>query len=283
VSFEYTDESDPGPYPIPNRPRIEGGSDRHLITIDREKCVLRELFAAELAPDGSWHAGSSAVFDLNSNRLRPRGGTSADAAGLPIFPGLARYDEVADGRIDHALRFTLPVTQRAYTWPARHYASDQTSPRLAPMGVRIRLKSSFDISGFGPQARVILQAAKRYGLILADNGSAGYISGAPDPGWDDDDLHALHDVPGNAFEVIDPSALPGAHRPRLWNRRIRTDDRRVRAAAYLTAAGRVRLQALRDGEVVASKTLSSRHGLVRVRMAAVRGADYRLRVVRPRG
>jgi hypothetical protein len=280
VTFDYADESDPGPYPIPRRPLIEGGSDRHLITVDRDTCILRELFAAERRGDGSWHAGSGAEFDLRSNRLRPRGWTSADAAGLPILPGLARHDEVAAGRIDHALRFTMPTTQRAFTWPARHFASPHTNPALPPMGLRIRLKSSFDISRFPPQTRIILRAAKHYGLILADNGSAGYITGAPAPGWDDDDLHSLHDVPGSAFEVVDPSGLPGAHGPRLWNRRIRISDGRVRAAAFLTAAGVVRLEAVRDGDVVAARRQRSNHGLVRLSLPAQPGARYRLRLIR---
>ena len=277
VTFQYADESDPGPYPIPANPLIEGGSDRHLITVDRDECVLRELFAAR-REDGTWHAGSGATFDLGSNRLRPAGWTSADAAGLPILPGLARYDEVATGRIHHALRFTLPVTQRAWTWPARHYASSHTSPRLAPMGLRIRLKPSFDISGFGPQTRVVLRAAKQYGLILADNGSAGYISGAPARGWDDDDLHSLHEVPGSAFEVVDTSALPHAHGPQLWNRRFSVDDGRVHARAYLSAASHVTLQAVRNGEVVAAKRVAMRQGYVRLDMARVRNATYRLRL-----
>lgn len=277
VTFDYADESDPGPYPIPSKPRIEGGSDRHLITIDRDNCMLRELFAAQRT-DGGWHAGSGAVFDLSSNRLRPAGWTSADAAGLPIFPGLARHHEIAGGGIDHALRFTLPVTQRAYTWPARHYASANTNPRVAPMGIRIRLKSSYDISRFGPQTRAILRAAKQYGLILADNGSAGYISGAPSPGWDDDDLHDLHQVPGSAFEVVDPSGLPHAHGPRLWNRRLRVADGRARARLFLTAASAVTLQAVRDGDVVRSRRVRARHGYVRVSMPAVRGARYRVRL-----
>lgn len=281
VTFDYAEESDPGPYPIPRRPLIEGGSDRHLITVDKDSCTLRELFAAEQRRDGSWHAGSGAVFDLRSNRLRPRGWTSADAAGLPIFPGLARHDEVAAGRIGHALRFTMPTTQRAYTWPARHYASPHVDPALPPMGLRIRLKASYDISRFPPQARIVLRAAKQYGLILADNGSAGYISGAPAPGWDDDDLHSLHQVPGTAFEVVDPSSLPGAHGPRLWNRRVRVRDGRVRAAAFLTAAAVVRLEAVRDGGVVAAKALRSRHGLVRLSLPEHAGARYRLRVIRP--
>ena len=278
VLFDYADESDPGPYPIPKAPRIEGGSDRHLITVDRDSCTLRELFAARRR-DGQWHAGSGAVFALGSNRLRPAGWTSADAAGLPIFPGLARYAEVSSGRIDHALRFTLPRTQRAYTWPARHFASSLTDPALPPMGLRIRLKGSFDIGRFPPQTRVVLSAAKQYGLILADNGSPGYISGAPARGWDDDDLHALHDVPGTAFEVVDTSSLPGARPPRLWNRRFSVDGDQARARALLTARATVAFQAVRDGAVVGSERRRVRAGYVRLSMAPVRGARYRLRIV----
>lgn len=276
VAFDYADESDPGPYPIPRNPLIEAGSDRHLITVERDTCTLRELFAARRV-DGGWHAGSGAVFDLDSNALRPAGWTSADAAGLPIFPGLARYSEVAGGRIDHALRFTLPLTQRAYTWPARHYASAHSDPRLAPMGIRIRLRPGYDISGFGPQTRTILRAAKVYGLILADNGSAGYISGAPARGWDDDDLHDLHDVPGSAFEVVDPSSLPGAHGARLTNPRIRVEDGVVRARVFVTAATPLSLEAVRDGVVVARRRITTRHGYATLAMDAVAGARYRLR------
>lgn len=279
VTFDYADESDAGPYPIPARPAIEGGSDRHLITVDRDTCTLRELFAARRLDDGSWRAGSGAVFDLTSSRLRPAGWTSADAAGLPIFPGLARYDEVAAGRIDHALRFTLPVTQRAWTWPARRFASPHTQPRLAPMGLRVRLKPSFDISGFPPQARVILTAAQRYGLILADNGSPGYISGAPDRGWDDDDLRSLRQVPGSAFEVVDPAGLPGARRARLWNPRFRLRNGEVRASMFVTATADVVVEAVRDGDVVARRRFAVRHGLVRLQMPAVAGARYRVRLV----
>jgi hypothetical protein len=278
VTFDYADESDPGPYPIPANPLIEGGSDRHLITVNRETCVLKELFAARKTVDGSWRAGSGAVFDLTSNQLRPAGWTSADAAGLPIFPGLARFHEIADGGFNHALRFTLPVTQRAYTWPARHYASSVIDPSTAPMGLRIRLKASYDISGFGPQTQAVLRAAKRYGLMLADNGSAGYISGAPARGWDDDDLHDLHQVPGSAFEVVDPSGLPGAKPPRIWNRHVRVSDGRARAQFFLTAASRVALQAVRNGAVVRTKTERARHGYVRLSMDAVRNASYRIRL-----
>lgn len=276
VVFDYADESDPGPYPIPRNPLIEGGSDRHLITVDRQDCILRELFAARRGADGSWRAGSGAVFNLKSSKLRPEGWTSADAAGLPIFPGLARYHEVAAGRIDHALRFTLPTTQRAYTWPARHYASPHTEPWLPPMGLRIRLKAGYDISRFGPQTRVILRAAKQYGLILADNGSAGYISGAPSRGWDDDDLHDLHDVPGSAFEVVDTSSLPYAHAARLWNTRIAVINGRAVARTFVTAATPLVLQAVRGGEVVARRRAAVGHGYVRMSMPAVSNATYRL-------
>jgi hypothetical protein len=202
--FEYADESDPGPYPIPRNVRIEGGSDRHAIIVDRESCRLYELFP--LSTDHR-SAGSGAVWSLRSNRLRPAGWTSADAAGLPILPGLARWDEVARGRIDHALRFTVERTRRAYVYPARHFASNSTDPSLPPMGLRVRLKASFDTSGFPRQARVVLEALKRYGMIVADNGSNWYISGAPDPHWSNDDLHQLGRVKGSDFEVVNTSSL----------------------------------------------------------------------------
>ncbi len=210
VSFEYGDESDRGPYPIPAGVKIEGGpnadGDRHALIVDRDRCRLYELFALR-REGGRWRAGSGAIWDLRSNKLRPAGWTSADAAGLPILPGLARYDEVARGRIDHALRFTVSRTRRAYVWPARHFASTATDPSLPPMGLRVRLRRSFEISGFPRQSRVILQALKDYGMVVADNGSDWYVSGAPDPRWSNDDLHSLHEVPGSAFEVVDPAAL----------------------------------------------------------------------------
>jgi hypothetical protein len=214
VSFEYASESDRGPYPIPPGVPIEGGrrsdGDRHVILVDRDRCRLYELFAAY--PDGRrWRAGSGAVWDLRSNRLRRRGWTSADAAGLPILPGLARYDEVRRGRIDHALRFTASRTRRAFVYPARHFASDLTDPDLPAMGQRLRLKRGYDISSFPRQARVVLHALKRYGMILADNGSPWYVSGAPHHGWSNEQLHTLHRVPGSAFEVVDTARLP---RPR---------------------------------------------------------------------
>ena len=206
VRFDYADESDRGPYPIPADVAIEGGGDRHAIVVDRSTCTLYELYALERS-GGGWTAGSGAIWSLRSNRLRPAGWTSADAAGLPILPGLARYDEVARGRIDHALRFTADRTRRAYVFPARHFASDDTDPSLPPMGVRLRLRADYPTAGFPPQARVVLEALKRYGMILADNGSSLYVTGAPDPRWDNDDLHALGRVRGSDFEVVDTSRL----------------------------------------------------------------------------
>jgi hypothetical protein len=206
VRFQYASESDRGPYPIPRGVRIEGGSDRHALIVDRDACRLYELFALRREGAG-WTAGSGAIWSLRSNRLRPAGWTSADAAGLPILPGLARYDEVARGRIDHALRFTVERTRRAYVWPARHFASDSGDPSLPPMGARLRLKASFDTSGFPRQARIVLGALKRYGMVVADNGSDWFVSGAPDPRWSNEQLRALKRVPGDAFEVVDTSSL----------------------------------------------------------------------------
>lgn len=202
VSFEYADESDKGPYPLPANVPVEAGSDRHVIVVDRDACRLYELFAARRDGNGRWSAGSGAIWNLRSNRLRPAGWTSADAAGLPILPGLARYDEVRAGVIRHALRFTVPRTRKAYVSPARHYASASQDPALPPMGLRVRLKASFQTAGFGPQARVVLTALKRYGMLLADNGSPWYITGAPSPRWDDDDLHELKRVRGSDLEVV---------------------------------------------------------------------------------
>jgi len=210
LRFQYASESDRGPYPIPSSVGIEGGrssdGDRHALIVDRDACRLYELYA--LHPEGrGWRAGSGAIWNLGSNRVRPAGWTSADAAGLPILPGLARYEEVARGRIDHALRFTVSRSRRAYVYPARHFASDLTDAALPPMGLRVRLKSSFDVRGFPRQARVVLEALKRYGMLVADNGSSWYISGAPDPGWSNDDLHQLGRVKGSDFEVVDTSSL----------------------------------------------------------------------------
>jgi hypothetical protein len=216
VDFEYASESDRGPYPIPPDAPIEGGrgsdGDRHVIVVDRSRCRLYELYAAYPRAGGErWSAGSGAIWNLRSNRLRPRGWTSADAAGLPILPGLVRYDEVRRGRIDHALRFTTSRTRRAFVYPARHFASDLTDPDLPAMGQRLRLERGYDISRFPRQARIVLAGLKRYGMILADNGSRWFVSGVPHPGWRNDDLHTLRRVPGSAFEVVDTSRLP---RPR---------------------------------------------------------------------
>jgi len=211
TAFDYEDESNPGPYPIPPEAPIEGGpdsdGDRHILVIEKDNCVLYELYGAYPDGSGGWWAGSGAIFDLSSNALRPDGWTSADSAGLPIFPGLIRYEEVAVGVIEHAIRFTAPETQRAYLWPARHYASSITDVNYPPMGLRLRLRADFDISSFSPEVQVILQAMKTYGLILADNGSPWYISGVPDERWDNDVLHELSQVHGGDFEVVDASLL----------------------------------------------------------------------------
>ena len=212
VTFDYADESDKGLYPIPKTVHIEGGrasdGDRHALLVDKNACRLYELYALYPKPGGGWKAGSGAIWSLASNAVRPAGWTSADAAGLPIFPGLARYDEVARGTIDHALRFTAARTRRAYVYPARHYASSSDDPSLPRMGERVRLKAGIDISGYPGQARIVLQALKTYGMILADNGSNWYISGAPDPRWSNDALHALGGIKGSDFEVVDTSSLP---------------------------------------------------------------------------
>jgi hypothetical protein len=211
VTFEYADESNRVRYPIPAHVHIEGGphatGDRHAILVDKSACRLYELY--DLRHTGSgWTAGSGAVWSLRSDHLRPAGWTSADAAGLPIFPGLARWDEVSRGVIDHALRFTAPETRRAYVYPARHYASSSNDPSLTPMGLRVRLKASVNISSFPKQARVVARALQVYGMILADNGSPWYISGAPNSHWSNDALHTLGRLTGADFEVVDTSSLP---------------------------------------------------------------------------
>ena len=208
VTFGYADESDPGPYPIPPDAPVEGGpggaGDRHVIVIDRDAWKLYELFDARPVNGGqSWTAGSGAVFALGSNALRPAGWTSADAAGLPVFPGLVRYDEVVEQKaVRHALRFTCPVTRRAYVHPARHFASSRTDANLPPMGMRVRLKAGFDVSGFPPNVQTILNAMKKHGMLLADNGSGWYVSGAPDPRWNDEELATLRRVRSTDFEVV---------------------------------------------------------------------------------
>ncbi|MFD0576390.1 hypothetical protein [Dactylosporangium darangshiense] len=211
VTFSYAGESDPGPYPIPKNARIEGGAnadgDRHVILQDTAACKAYELFDAHPNADGSWKAGSGAVYDLRGNALRKAGWTSADAAGLPILPGLPRADEAAAGKVDHAIRFTAPKTRKSYIWPARHAASDATDASLPPMGARFRLKASVDISKYPPQARAIAQALKTYGAILADNGSPWYFSGTQDDRWNNGQLDALKSLKGSDFEAVDSSSL----------------------------------------------------------------------------
>ena len=211
VSFDYDDESDPGPYPIPANALVEGGpnadGDRHVLVVDTAACRLYELFDAHPNGNGSWHAGAGAVYDLRGHNLRPAGWTSADAAGLPLVPGLVRYEEVAAGRIDHAIRVTVPRSQSRYLWPARHAASSSSDASLPPMGLRLRLKSSVNIASLPPQARIVAQAMKTYGVIVADNGSGWFISGAPDPHWNNDALAALGSLTGTDFEAVDTAPL----------------------------------------------------------------------------
>jgi hypothetical protein len=206
VRFDYASESDHVRYPIPGGVHVEGGSDRHALLVDRDACRLYELFALQRTP-GGWHAGSGATWNLRSTRLRPKGWTSADAAGLPILPLLARYDEVRRGRIDHALRVTVQHTRDAFVFPARHAASSETARSLPRMGERLRLRRSVRIASFPRQARVVLRAMREYGLIVADNGSDWFVSGAPDPGWDNDQLHTLGRLTGRDFQVVDASRL----------------------------------------------------------------------------
>ena len=210
ATFLYWDESDPGPYAVPLNALIEGGSqssgDRHAIAIDTTNCILYELYRA-FPQSASWQADSGAIFDLRSHNLRPATWTSADAAGLPILPGLVRYEEIQGGEIRHAIRFTVPKTRNTYIWPARHKASSLTGSQYPPMGQRFRLKAGFDISGFSATNQIILRALKKYGMILADNGSAWYMSGVPDERWNNSDLHLLGNVPGSSFEAVDESSL----------------------------------------------------------------------------
>ena len=208
VTFQYADESDPGPYPVPPDAPIEGGpdskGDRHILVIDRDRWILYELYSSYPLDGGKkYKAGSGAIFDLNSNKLRPAGWTSADAAGLPIFPGLVRYDEVGVRKtLDHAVRFTCVKSRRAYVPPATHFASRSSDPNLPPMGMRARLKADYDVSKFPPAVQIILTGLKKYGMILADNGSDWYITGTPDARWTADELHALARVKGKDFEVL---------------------------------------------------------------------------------
>ena len=234
VIFDYADESDPGPYPIPVAPLIEDGSDGHMLMVDRVGCKLYELFAARQSASGTWHAGSGAIWDLSSNDLRPDGWTSADAAGLPILPGLVRWDEVAGGEITHALRFTAPETRDTYIYPARHEASSSHSASLPPMGLRVRLKANADLSGLSHDAKVIAVALQRYGMILADNGSPWYVSGMSDPRFDDDVLHELDIFHGSNLEVVDTSG-PG-QRPLAAPSAGRPGGRRAPAAPHVTSS-----------------------------------------------
>jgi hypothetical protein len=203
---QYPEESDPGPYPIPPDASVEAGSDQHVLVLDSGECKLYELYAAQFVGPG-WEAGSGAVFDLRSNALRPEYWTSADAAGLPILPGLARYGETATGEIRHALRFTISQSQRCFIHPATHFASDSDDPNLPPMGLRLRLRADFDPTGYTGMARTILDALRIYGMIVADNGSDWFITGATDPRWNDEDLNQLKTVPGSAFEVVDTGGI----------------------------------------------------------------------------
>jgi hypothetical protein len=221
--FTYWDESDPGGYPIPADPPIEGGADgtgdRHVLIVRQGECRLYELYAAYPRGDGTWTAGSGAIFDLNGNNLRPNSWTSADAAGLPILPGLVRYEEVMSGEIRHAIRFTAAQVYSGYTWPARHSDGRSSSTSNPPMGQRFRLKASVDISGFSPEVQVILQALKIYGLVLADTGGNWYISGVPNMNWNDDHLHELVQLTGTDFEAVDMSSYmvdPDSAQSRSW-------------------------------------------------------------------
>ncbi len=221
VVFDDADESDPGPYPIPAQPRIEGGAgssgDRHVLVLDRDDCVLYETWNTWPDGTGGWTAGSGAVWDLRSNAMRPAGWTSADAAGLPILPGLVRYEEVEQGRVLHAIRVTIPRTQRAYVWPASHQAGSTTDLNVAPMGTWLRLDAAIDPATFGPQVRPIVVALQTYGAVVADNGSALYLSGVPDERWDNDQLRELGRLGAADFDVVDAASLraaPGSYQVR---------------------------------------------------------------------
>lgn len=207
----YGDESDPGPYPVPGNAPVEGGSDsdgdRHVLVIDTDACVSYELYRAFPGSDGGWSADSGAVFELSRNDEHPLTWTSADAAGLPIFPGLVRYDEVAEGALRHAVRFTVSRSRRAIVAPARHHAGSGDASDLPPMGLRLRMKQGYDCSGFSAPAQVVCAGLKRYGMIVADNGSDWYLSGAPDPRWDDDAIGDLKSITGDAFEVVDTGPI----------------------------------------------------------------------------
>ena len=265
IDFYYPDESDSGPYPIPPDAPVEGaggwldGGDRHVLVLDPDHQLLYEVYDAHRDGD-HWHAGSGAVFDLTSNALRPDGWTSADAAGLPILPGLVRYDEVVgEGVIDHALRFTIATTQRAYVYPATHFASDETDAELPPMGLRVRLKASYDISGFPREVRVVLQALKTYGMMVADNGADWYVGGSPDPRWDDEALSAIRAVKGSDFEVVDSSYLvPKAFAVSLpESGMVREGDRWTATGSFVDESGSAWTATVDYGEGVESLALGS--------------------------
>jgi hypothetical protein len=209
VRFQYATESDPGPYPIPSDAPVENANtDHHVIVVQQGDCKLYEMWDARPDGSGGWTAGAGAVWDLRSNALRPKDWTSADAAGMPILPGLVRYDEIAAGHIDHAIRMTVSRSGRNYIWPANHIANlNNPDPNLPPMGLWLRLKADFDISGFPPQARVVLEALKTHGAVVADEGPSWKLSGVPDERYDNQDLLSLHNVPGTAFEVVNTSGL----------------------------------------------------------------------------
>jgi hypothetical protein len=210
---KYKSESDPGPYPVPAGAPIEGGGknghgDKHVLVVQEGSCTDYELYLAHRnKKTGGWSAASGAVFNLRSDALRPEGWTSADAAGLPIFPLLVRYPEVASGQIDHALRVTVPETQDGYIHPATHFASSSSNPEEPPMGLRLRLKASYSLAGFHGESLIVLEALKRYGLIVADNGSPWFITGAPDPRWNDEDLEQIKQVPGSEFEAVESGPI----------------------------------------------------------------------------
>lgn len=206
VSFVYAGESDRGPYPIPPNVAIQGPPDRHAVVVDTTHCTDYELYGLQKLSSG-WQAGSGAIFPLTSNTLRPAGWTSADAAGLPMLPGLVRYEEILSGHINHAIRFTAPQSRAAYIWPARHYASSLTGAQYPPLGQRFRLKANYDISSFPPHVQVILKALKEYGMILADNGGAWFITGTLDSRWNDSEMHAMTRVIGADFEAVNESSL----------------------------------------------------------------------------
>ena len=211
VKFKYKTESDHQKYPIPFKVKIEGGEnstgDRHIITLNTESCILYELFHAYLLENNQWSAASGAIFNLSSNMLRPKGWTSADAAGLPIYPGLVKYQEVKTGEVNHAFRFTIKKTNKSYLWPARHFASKHNNPNLPPMGIRLRLKQNIDITRFSPQAKTIATTLKTYGMILADNGGDLFLSGEPNKNWNNKQLKDLKKLTISDFEVVDVETL----------------------------------------------------------------------------